>query len=158
MMQPLVKYLEGTAGPFNFTAMMFSHYHPLIQMSPSIAEAFAKHGWGKKEIQQYLFENAKFNARWLEHYPLHAMGQEWTMAELVKRGAAPALYAESDDPDRMLPMLLRPEWTKIVLAGDPERNQAKIYINNHEHAPPTARRIALPPDWRERLKREAARQ
>lgn len=80
------------------------------------------------------------------------MGQEWTLAELVRRGAAPALYAESDDPERMVPMLLKPEWTNIVLAGDPERNQARIYINNHEHAPPTTRKIVLPVDWRERLK------
>lgn len=151
MMAPLVEYLQGTAGPFSYTSMMFSHYHPLVQMSPAIAEGFKKHGWGKKEIQQYLFEHAQYKARWLEHYPLHSMGQEVTLAELVRRGAAPALYAESDDPERMVPMLLKPEWTNIVLAGDPERNQARIYINNHEHAPPTAKMVVLPADWKSRL-------
>jgi hypothetical protein len=74
----------------------------------------------------------------------------------VERGSAPALYAESDDPERMVPMLLKPEWTNIVLAGDPQRNQARIYINNHEHAIPTARKVELPGDWRERLKRKEA--
>ena len=152
MIGPLVKYLEGTAGPFNYTAMMFSRYHPLVQLSPTVARAFAKHGWGKREIQQALFEQCKFNARWLEDYQSHTMGQQWSLKQLVERGSAPSLYAASDDPERMVPMLLKPEWTNIVLAGDPERNQAKVYINNHEHAPPTARRIRLPADWRERLK------
>ena len=155
MMGPLVEYLQGTAGPFNYTAMMFSRYHPLVQMSPAIAEGFKKHGWGKQEVRQYLFERAKYKARWLEHYPLHAMGQEWKLADIVKRGAAPAVYAESDDPERMVPMLLKPEWTNIVLAGDPERNQARIYINNHEHAPPTAKRVVMPEGWRQRVKRHS---
>ena len=53
----------------------------------------------------------------------------------------------------MVPMLLKPEWTNIVLAGDPERNQARIYINNHEHAPPTAKKIVMPKGWRERIRR-----
>jgi hypothetical protein len=50
-------------------------------------------------------------------------------------------------------MLLKEEWTNIVVAGDPGRNQSRIYINNHEQGPPVARKIKLPKDWRERLKK-----
>jgi hypothetical protein len=152
MARPLVEYMAGAGGPHIYTAIMFAHNHPLVLMSPSVAQGFARHGWGKKEIRQYLFENTKYKARWLEHYPLHTFGNEVPLAELVKRGAADPLYAASDDPERMVPILLRPEWTNIVVAGDPERNQSRIYINYHRHIPPTARRIKLPADWRERLK------
>ena len=149
---PLLRYLEGTAGPFNFVALVFSHWHPLIQMSPMVAEAFASHGWGKKEIRRHLFENAKLDARSMEHYQMHVAGAEVPLAELVKRGSAPALYAESSDPERKLPILLREDWTSIVVAGDPGRNQSRIYINNHHQGQPVSRRVKLPKDWRQRLK------
>ncbi len=68
----------------------------------------------------------------------------------MRRGSAPALYAESDDPKRMLPMLLREEWTTIVIAGDPGRNQSRIYINNHDKGPSVGKRIGLPRDWHAR--------
>jgi hypothetical protein len=151
--RPLVRYLAGAAGPWNFTALWFSRWHPLIQMSPAVAKGFKDLGWGKKEIRDYLFEHTRISARWMEHYPLAVGGQEMPLADVVKRGAAPALYADSNDPDRLLPMLLKPEWTNIVVAGDPGRNQSRIYVNNHEQGPPVARKIALPKDWRERLKR-----
>jgi hypothetical protein len=148
---PLVRYMQGTAGPYAFTALAFSRWHPLIQMSPSVAEAFASHGWGKREIRNYLFEQCRIDARSLEHYQMHVAGKEVPLAELVRRGSAPALYAQSDDPARLLPMLLRPEWTSIVIAGDPGRNQSRIYINNHDQGPPVTKRIRLPGDWRTRL-------
>ena len=153
--RPLVRYMGGTAGPWNFTALWYSHWHPLIQMSPAVARGFVDLGWGKKEIRRYLFENTKISARWLEHYPLAVAGQEFPLADIVKRGSAPALYAVSDDPKRMVPMLLKEEWTNIVVAGDPGRNQSRIYINNHEQGPPVARKIKLPKDWRQRLKSRA---
>ena len=46
-----------------------------------------------------------------------------------------------------MPVLLRPEWTGIVVAGDPERNQARIYVNSATTQPPLTRAI-------EREKRE----
>jgi hypothetical protein len=151
--RPLVRYMGGTAGPWNFTALWYSHWHPLVQMSPAVARGFADLGWGKREIRRHLFQNTRISARWLEHYPLAVAGQEFPLADIVKRGSAPALYAESDDPGRMVPMLLKEEWTNIVVAGDPGRNQSRIYINNHEQGPPIARKIRLPADWRARLKK-----
>ena len=153
MAGPLVRYMEGTTGPWSVTGLMFSRWHPLIQMCPAIAEGFAKGGWGKNRIQQYLYEQCKTSARWMELCQLHATGQDLTLKGLVERGSAPPVYAASDDPERLVPLLLRPEWTRIVVGGDPEKNQCRIYINNHEQGAPTARRIRLPADWRQRLKR-----
>jgi hypothetical protein len=122
-------------------------------MSPAVAKGFKDLGWGKKEIRNYLFEHTRIRASWLEHYPLSVAGQEIAIKDLVARGAAPKRYIESDDPDRQVQMLLKPEWTNIVVAGDPGRNQSRIYINNHEQGAPVARKVRLPGDWRQRLRR-----
>jgi len=148
---PLARYLEGTAGPWFFTALWYGHWHPLIVMSPAVAKGFADLGWGKREIRRYLFENVKVPARWLEEYPLHPAGRGRSLRDVVESTGAPPVYAESDDLDRLVPGLLRESWTDIVLAGDPQRNQSRIYLNNHEQGAPVSRRVALPDDWRERL-------
>jgi hypothetical protein len=63
------------------------------------------------------------------------------LAELVARGVADSRYAASDDPERLVTLLLREEWTNIVVAGDPGRNQSRIYINNHEQGPPVSKLV-----------------
>jgi hypothetical protein len=62
----------------------------------------------------------------------------------VADGLADRSYATSDDPDRLVRQLQEAASTNIVVAGDPGRNQSRIYANNHEQGPPTARRIV----WR----------
>jgi hypothetical protein len=47
--------------------------------------------------------------------------------------------------------LIKEQWTDIVLAGDPGRNQSRIYFNNHEQGPPTSKRIVLSGAWHRRL-------
>jgi hypothetical protein len=151
--RPLAHYLAGTSGTWFFSALWYSRWHPLIVMSPAVARGFADLGWGKPEIRRYLFEHTKIEAWWLEHYPLHPAGAGFSLAELVSRGSAPPIYAEGDDPNRLVPMLLREEWTSIVLAGDPQRNQSRIVVNNHEQGAPVSRRVVLPDGWRQRLAR-----
>jgi len=148
---PLLQHMTGTPGPYNYTAMVYGRWHPLIEMSPSVARTFAEAGWGKAEIRRHLFEHCKADARTLEHHQFHVGGQEFSFADLVQRGVAPAVYAESDDPNRKVPVLLREEWTNIVVAGDPARNQSRIYFNNHDQGTPIVRRVQLPTNWRERL-------
>ena len=138
-------------GPWTFSALWYQRWHPLIVMSPAVAGGFARGGWGKEEIRRHLFEQLRIEARWLEHYPLHVAGHETGIAELVERGLAPASFLDSDDPERLLPLLLREEWTNIVVGGDPGRNQSRVYVNNHEQGPPVSKRVTLPPEWHERL-------
>ena len=148
---PLAHLAATTMGPWTFTSLWYQRWHPLVLMSPAVAAGFARGGWGKAEIRRHLFEQLKIEARWLEHYPLHVAGQETPIAELVGRGVAPSSFLDSDDPERLLPLLLREESTGIVVAGDPGRNQSRVYVNNHEQGPPVSKRVALPPGWHERL-------
>jgi hypothetical protein len=141
LIEPLLHYFAGTAGAWAFTGVWYGHYHPLILMSPAVASAFAAAGWGKAEIRRHLYDNLRISARWLEHYPYHVAGQDVPLAELVARGVADSRYAASDDPERLVTLLLREEWTNIVVAGDPGRNQSRIYINNHEQGPPVSKLV-----------------
>lgn len=143
--ETLLHYFAGTAGAWAFTGVWYGRYHPLILMSPAVAAAYAAAGWGKPEIRHHLYENLRISARWLEHYPFHVAGQDVPLADLVQRGVAQPRYAESDDPERQVPLLQREDWTNIVVAGDPGRNQSRIYINNHEQGPPISKRV-LPRD------------
>ena len=148
---PLLQYMTGTAGPYGYTPFVYGQWHPLILMSPAVARGFVDAGWGKADIRRYLFENCKVEARMLEYYQMHVAGQEVSFVEMVQRGSAPASYAAFSGSNEKVPALLREECTRIVVGGDPGRNQSKIYLNNHEQGPPVSRRIALPADWRERI-------
>jgi hypothetical protein len=141
---PIAHYLRTTPGPWSFTGVWYGRLHPLIVMSPAVARAFVDAGWGKAEIRQYLYEHTLIEARWFEEYPVHVAGQTRRLAQLVADGLADRSYAESDDPDRLVRQLQNAESTNIVIAGDPGRNQSRIYANNHEQGPPIARRVT----WR----------
>lgn len=76
------------------------------------------------------------------------------MCAAVEQGTLPKVYCESTDPDRMVPVFMRPEWIEIVVSGDPGRNQSKGYVQNQRQGVPVSRKIELPADW-ERLRSRA---
>jgi hypothetical protein len=77
---------------------------------------------------------------------------QYNLRELVRQGMVSAAYIQSDDPDRLVPAFIKPEWIGIVVSGDPGRNQSKGFVQNHDQAPPIGKHIAMPANWRERLK------
>jgi hypothetical protein len=85
----LAQHMTGTIGLWFYTALWYAKWHPLIVMSPATAQAFARFGWGKREIQEYLYEHCRAPAWWFEEYPLQPSGTQFTIAELVERGSAP---------------------------------------------------------------------
>jgi hypothetical protein len=137
--EPLTYFMTTTCGPWAYTGVRFARWHPVILMSPSVATTFVRDGWSKADIAQHLYEHCLLPAGLMEHYAFHAAGQDQPFAELVELGAAPALYAESDDPERLVPVLRAAEWVRIVVGGDTNRNQCRIYINNHEQGAPVSR-------------------
>jgi len=89
---------------------------------------------------------------------------EWTnivpgqprLVDLVKRGELAAVFGESDDPERLVPIVSKPEDLMIAVSGDPLRTNACTLVSNGMHGYPTTKRIRLPRDWDAR--RRAARQ
>ncbi|MFH1486154.1 MAG: hypothetical protein ABIH46_08795, partial [Chloroflexota bacterium] len=71
----------------------------------------------------------------------------FNFCKCVEDGLAPKEYCESTDPDRLVPVFLRPDWIGIVVSGDPGRNQSKGYVQNQKQGIPISRRIVLPSKW-----------
>jgi hypothetical protein len=71
----------------------------------------------------------------------------WSVREEVEKGVLPARYAESSDPERRVPVFLRPEWIEIVVAGLPAHSQCRGFVNNHEQGWPVTKEIRLPVSW-----------
>jgi hypothetical protein len=130
---------------------------PLLLLSPILAETLARGGLDKAAVKQRLFELARIPAWQFERY----IG-EWTnlvpgrptLAALVKAGQIPAVFAESDDPARLVPIVCRPEDLMVAVSGDPLRTNAYAFAHNGILGYPTTKPVRLPPDWA-RLLREA---
>jgi len=111
-------------------------YQPLLVLSPVLARTFARAGWSKEAAQAALFRHARIPASRFERY----VG-EWSnltpghrrLVDLVADGSLPAVFAESDDPDRLVPIVTRPDRIMIAVAGDPNRTNAYAFSNDGPH-------------------------
>lgn len=148
---------ERACGYWSTIGMVYSNWHPLIVLGPSIAKVFAKDGWSKDDIRRGLYERVKMPASRAERYAYHCGQTGFRVTNYVKQGLLPPAYHESDDPDRPIPVFQRPEWIGIVVAGDWGRNQSKGYVCNHVQGVPTSRRIVLPENWNTLLEESLAR-
>jgi hypothetical protein len=149
----ITRLFGNTCGPFAFTGLVFGHWHPLLVMSPVVAKVFADNGWTKDDIRRALRDTVKIPAGQFERYYWHVSAADWKVKDAVAAGIAGPEYAQSDDPERLVPVFLRADTINIVVAGDPGRNQSRAYVNNHEQGVPVSRRVALPARWGELLAR-----
>ena len=138
----LLAYVMGaSAGMWLSISFITERWHPLLLLSPTVAESLAKAGYTKDRIRQYLFDHSTIEAHWLEEVAFQSGASDFQLSKLVPRGDARPVYGDIYDPDQLTPALMRPEWTNIVVAGDRGRNQSRIYFNNHGQGPPTSRRV-----------------
>jgi hypothetical protein len=133
---------------------------PLLILSPILAETLAKGGLSKREVKRRLFAAARVPAWKFERY----IG-EWTnlvpgrrsLVELVRDGKAPAVFAESADPERLVPIVCEPDDIMVAVSGDPLRTNAYGFAHNGMLGYPTSKPVALPRAWRERLREARSR-
>ena len=137
---------QGVCGYWSFTGMAFGRFSPLIVMSPSIASVFAVEGLTKDHVKRHLHEHTKIRASLAKKYARQLGLTEFDLHDLAQQGVVPEEFAASTDPDREVPVFIRPEWINIVVAGDPDRNQMRAYPNSHEGVP-VSRKIREPKDW-----------
>jgi hypothetical protein len=120
---------------------------PLLVLSPILAQTLARAGLTKQDVQRRLFEHARIPARKFERY----IG-EWTnlapgrptLGDLVKRGRAAAVFAESDDPERLVPVVEKASDIMIAVSGDPLRTNAYVFAHNGILGFPTTKPVRLP--------------
>jgi hypothetical protein len=150
-METLAEVFGGTCAFWSHTAIRKGKYYPLLIVSPGVANIIARDGWTKRDMQQYLFEHSKVSVRALQRHAweIGFTGYDQQVQELVKQGIISEEYGHLDDPDRLVPAFIRPEWIGIVLSGDPGRNQSKGFVQNHDQAPPISKKVVLPARWQE---------
>jgi hypothetical protein len=66
---------------------------------------------------------------------------------LVAQGALPKEWLLSEDPDRLVPLMLPQSQWLIVVAGDPLRNRSCIYRQNFKQGYATSKKVRLPAKW-----------
>lgn len=121
----------------------------VLVLTPVIASVLAKGGYSKHDVAQYLMKHAVVPARYYEwHMTLadHNLPGA-TIASLVEAGELPPEWRLSDDPDRLVPLMLPSSQWLVVVAGDPLRNRSCIYRQNFKQGYATSKRVKLPPNW-----------
>ncbi len=96
-------------------------------------------------MKRYLFEHARRPAwefeRQLRDWNIRGV---WDLAEDEREGRIPTVFHESDDPNRMVPIVWKPEDFMIVVSGDLLRNNAYIFAHNGFLGYPVGKKIELP--------------
>jgi len=130
---------------------------PLLLLSPILAETLAKAGLDKAALKHRLFELCRIPAGQFERYIgdwTNLVPGRPTLSSLVKAGVIPEVFAESDDPERLVPIVCRAEDLMVAVSGDPLRTNAYAFAHNGILGFPTTRPVRLPAEW-SRLLREA---
>ena len=156
--EELLPYLADSIQRFNNWQITFTTSHgngslrPLAVITPIIARTLAKAGWSKADVQRFMFERVRRPAwefeRQLRDWNIRG---KWNLTEDAEAGLIPALFHESDDPERMVPIVWKPEDLMIAVGGDPLRNNAYVFAHNGFLGFPTGKKIDLPARWEQLL-------
>lgn len=137
----IARILGNAIGPWAYTAAVHGGFNPLLLLSPNVARALHEFGVDKAGIRAYLHENLRIRADVTERYA-HQVGRtDFSFAASIGDPALRELFAASADPARLVPMLLDPDWTSIVVGGNPGRNQSRAYVGNLVAGRPVTQRI-----------------
>ena len=152
--EEMLPYLADSVQRFNNWQVTFTTSHgngtlrPLVVISPIIAETIAKAGWSKADVKRYLFDHARRPAwdfeRQLRDWNIRGV---WDLKDDATHGRIPPVFHESDDPNRMVPIVWEPEDFMIAVAGDPLRNNAYVFAHNAFLGYPVGKKIQLPKNW-----------
>lgn len=121
-----------------------AQFRPLLVLAPLLARTFADDGWSKADVRNALFEQARIPA-----WRFEKLIGEWsnltagrrTLVDLAAHGHVPPAFAESDNPERMVPIVTDSSKFAIAVAGDPTRTNAYAFSNDGPHGDWTARSI-----------------
>jgi hypothetical protein len=137
---------------FTVGGITYGTLRPALVLTPILAQTIARAGWTKNDVKQYLYDHARMTAERVERYT-----ENWadfpilSLKHQVNLGKLPKDFAVSDDPQRMVPIVLDPDDFMVLVSGDPLRTNAYTFAQNGYLGFPTAKKITLPKDWTERL-------
>jgi hypothetical protein len=140
---------------FTTGGLTFGTLRPVLVITPILAETIARAGWSKDDVKRSLYELArmpawraeKFSETWAD-FPIKSLQHQ------VNMGRLPKAFAESDDPERLIPIVFQPEDFMVLVSGDPLRTNAYAFVHNGYLGFPTAKKIELPKDWDARVRKK----
>lgn len=133
-------------------------FRPMVVMTPIIARTIASSGFSKADVRKFLFGEARIPAWLFEKYIsgwTDLVPGKRTLFDMAMLGKAPKLFAASRDPNRLVPIVVRPDDIQIAVAGDPLRTNCYILVSNGMLGFPTSRKIELPKAWDDLLRDRA---
>jgi hypothetical protein len=74
-----------------------------------------------------------------------------TLNDWVRLGKVPKTFA-GNDPNRLVPVVTRPEHIMIAVSGDPLRSNCYLFVHNGMLGFPTTKTVKLPRAWRTKLR------
>ena len=156
--EQLLPYVADSVLKYHMWQITFTTSHgngmlrPLVVLSPIIVQTIAKAGWSKADVKQYLFDHARLPAwefeRQLRVWNIRGV---WDLKDDVRNGRIPKVFYESDDENRLVPIVWKPEDFMIAVSGDPLRNNMYVFAHNGFLGFPTGKKIQLPQDWESKL-------
>lgn len=138
---------------FTVGGLSIGTLRPVLVLSPILAETIARAGWSKDDVKRYLYEHARTPA-----WRVEAFTEKWldfrigSLERQVNLGRLPKAFHESNDPNRLVPIVLDPDDFMVLVSGDPLRTNAYAFAQNGYLGFPVAKRIRLPKDWAHRVR------
>jgi hypothetical protein len=140
-LETIARILANAIGPWAYTAAVHGGFNPLLLLSPNVARALHEFGVDKDGIRAYLYDHLRIRADVTERYA-HQVGRtDFSFATSIDDPALRDRWVASADPARLVPMLIDPAWTSIVVGGNPGRNQSRAYVGNLVAGRPVTHRI-----------------
>jgi len=130
------------------------YQRPHLILSPILAETISKDGFSKKDVKKFLYERARIPAWQFEQYVRASYPELTNLCDLCNEGKAPKQFAESTDPNRLVPIVCQPDDFLITVSGDQLRSNAYIFSHNGKRGYTTSKKIEVPANWQQ-LIREA---
>jgi hypothetical protein len=146
---------NGWETAFTVGALTIGTLRPVLVLSPILAATMARCGWSKDDVKRYLYEHARTPA-----WRIEVMMEKWcdfrigSLERQVNLGRLPKAFHESNDPNRMVPIVVDPDDFVILVSGDPLRTNAYAFAQNGYLGFPTAKKIELPRNWAQRVRKD----
>jgi hypothetical protein len=129
----LAQHVAGASAHWAGVAVIPAAWYPLLVLSPAVAAVMASDGVTPTALRHRIAERALVPARLMADYVAHTGVEYFDWKRFAPNLPAPDRFLASDDPDRLVPVVLDPDAMAIVVTGDPARNQSRLYVNNHMH-------------------------
>lgn len=147
----ITDWVERMLEPYE-AMRLYQETHVLF-ISPIVARLLASQGYSKEDVNSYIREHAKVTASYFEKNSSRFNNwKPYSLKETVEKGDLPHKWYESDDPNRMVPLLSPEARIVVIVTGDPTRNRCLFYRENYTQGRLTSRVIKLPSNWDELIK------